>query len=59
MAVRRSPQLFSFAIDVVSTDPDGLDPEAVVGAEASLVFERHGEEIRTIHGMIAEVNDRS
>ncbi len=50
-------RLFSFAIEVVCTDPDGLNADDLVGADASLVFEQHGEEIRTIHGMIAEVDD--
>ena len=50
-------RLFSFAIEVVCTEPDGLQPDDVIGADASLVFEQHGEEIRILHGMIAEVDD--
>lgn len=50
-------QLFSFAIELVCLDPDEFNPDDAAGALASLVFEQDGEELRTIHGMIAEVDD--
>lgn len=50
-------QPFSFDIGVVSTSTDGLDPEEVQGALASLVIEIEGVEVRRVHGMIAEVED--
>ena len=50
-------QLFSFAIEMICTDPEGFDPDDAAGAQASLVIEVDGEEVRAIHGMIAEVDD--
>jgi type VI secretion system secreted protein VgrG len=51
-------RLFSFAIDVVCTDPNGLHEDDLVGAEASLVFDVDGVVARTVHGMIVEVEDQ-
>ncbi|MGK4008582.1 type VI secretion system tip protein TssI/VgrG [Sorangium sp. So ce1036] len=51
-------QLFSFDIDVVCSEGAELSIEQVLGAAASLVFEVQGAEERTVHGMIAEVEDR-
>ena len=51
-------QLFSYDIDVVCSDGAELSIEQVLGATASLVFEVQGAEERTVHGMIAEVEDR-
>ncbi len=50
-------QLFSFEIEILCTDSDGFEAEGAAGALASLVLELDGEEIRTIHGMIARVDD--
>jgi type VI secretion system secreted protein VgrG len=54
----RISQLFDLEILVVSKDPAALDLEEIIGAEASLVFERDGVELRRMFGMIASVNDR-
>ncbi|WP_437528390.1 type VI secretion system tip protein TssI/VgrG [Sorangium sp. So ce726] len=51
-------QLFSYDIDVVCSDGAELSIEQVLGATASLVFEVQGADERTVHGMIAEVEDR-
>ncbi|WP_441290346.1 type VI secretion system tip protein TssI/VgrG [Sorangium sp. KYC3313] len=51
-------QLFSYDIDVVCSDGAELSIEQVLGAAASLVFEVEGADERTVHGMIAEVEDR-
>jgi type VI secretion system secreted protein VgrG len=51
-------RLFSFDIDVVCDGGAELAVAEVLGATASLVFEIEGAEQRTIHGMIAELEDR-
>ncbi|WP_437608226.1 type VI secretion system tip protein TssI/VgrG [Sorangium sp. So ce834] len=51
-------QLFSFDIDVVCSDGAELSIEQVLGATASLVFEVEGADERTVHGLIAAVEDR-
>jgi type VI secretion system secreted protein VgrG len=45
-------QPFSYEIDLVVADPEGLDADGVLGAAASLVLERDGLDSRTVHGMI-------
>jgi type VI secretion system secreted protein VgrG len=50
-------RLFSFTVDLVCTDPEGLHEASMVGAEASLIFDVDGVHARTVHGMIAEVED--
>lgn len=50
-------ELFSFSIGVVFTGTEGLDLAAVEGATASIVFEAAGEEVRRVHGMIAQIDD--
>jgi type VI secretion system secreted protein VgrG len=56
-------RLFSFDIDVVCSDPLGLDTEDLIGATASLVFEDDANaagstaESHRVHGIIAEVED--
>jgi type VI secretion system secreted protein VgrG len=56
--------LFSFELDMTEVSEGGLEPvdlressDAMLGARATLVFERHGQELRVIHGMIAEVDE--
>jgi type VI secretion system secreted protein VgrG len=51
-------RLFDFELDVVSLDSHGADASALAGASVAIVFERGGLELRRIHGMIAEVDDR-
>jgi type VI secretion system secreted protein VgrG len=51
-------QLFGFEVHLVTTDPAGLDEEAVLASPAVLVFERGGNEVRRVGGMIASVQDR-
>jgi type VI secretion system secreted protein VgrG len=50
-------ELFSFDLEIVSRQPDEPTVEAMSGADATLVFERRGEVIRRVHGMIAEVGE--
>jgi len=50
-------QPFVFEVDFVVTDADGLDLDKVLGAAASLVFERDGAEVRSVHGMVTSVID--
>ncbi len=49
--------LFSFDLEIVSTDPGALDGNALAGSNVTIVFLRRGFEIRRVHGMIAEVDD--
>src|SRR5687768_7065656 len=51
-------RLFHFDLLVVSKDAAGLDGEELIGRSAALVFERDGEEVRRIFGMISLFNDR-
>lgn len=50
-------RIFSFDVGIVCTRPDALDPESMRGADATLVFEVGDEEVRRVHGMIAEIED--
>ena len=50
-------QPFSFDVDLVVTDTDGLDADKVLGASASLVFERDGVDTRAVHGMVTSFFD--
>ncbi len=50
-------QPFQFDVDFVVTDTGGLDQDKVLGAAASLVFERDGAEVRAVHGMVAAFFD--
>ncbi len=51
-------KLFDFTILAVLSDAHGLDSDALAGADATLVFERGGAEIRRLSGMIASVDDQ-
>lgn len=46
-----------FDLEVTALDAGGLDPDVVLGADATLVFERHGAQVRRVHGMIASMTD--
>ena len=50
-------RLFSFDVHVVCLDPEGPDPESMLGARVTLVVERDGSEVRRIHAAVAEVRD--
>lgn len=50
-------ELFSFEVQIVSLDPDGPAPTEMLGADVTLVFVLRGNEIRRIHGMIAQIDD--
>jgi type VI secretion system secreted protein VgrG len=50
-------QLSRLNAEVVCLDREGVDAEAMMGAEVTLVLLREGAEIRRIHGMIAELDD--
>jgi type VI secretion system secreted protein VgrG len=51
-------RLFSFELDVVCLDREGIDLDAVEGSVVTLVFEHQGTEVRRVHGMIAGIEDR-
>ncbi|EYF03823.1 type VI secretion system Vgr family protein [Chondromyces apiculatus] len=51
-------QLFSFEVLATAVGPEPLDASELVGAHATLVFERDGEEQRRVHGIIAAVRDQ-
>ncbi|WP_044235133.1 type VI secretion system Vgr family protein [Chondromyces apiculatus] len=48
---------FRFDLGIVCLNPDALTAADMEGAEATLVFESEGEELRRVHGMIAEIDD--
>ena len=50
-------QLFELHAQVASSDPAGLDVDALIGAPAVLVFERGGAETRRMGGLIAGIRD--
>ncbi len=50
-------QPFSYDVDIVVTDSDGIDADDVVGSLVDLIFERVGNEVRTVHGMVASFID--
>jgi type VI secretion system secreted protein VgrG len=50
-------QLYTFDLLVVCLDHTGVDLDTVAGAEATLVFERGGAEVRSVHGVIVEADD--
>jgi len=50
-------QPFRFDIEAVLLDTTPLNRADLLGADASLVFEREGLAVRTLHGMIAKVVD--
>lgn len=54
--VERISQLFQFDLEIVTSDSPP-ERQAMVGASASLVFEREGSEVRRIYGMISEVSE--
>jgi type VI secretion system secreted protein VgrG len=49
-------QMFSLDLEVASLNRHTVS-DAMAGADVSIVFLRDGEEVRRVHGMIAEVND--
>ena len=50
-------QPFSYDVDLVVTETEGLDAADVAGATVSLVFERDGLDARTVHGMVTSFVD--
>ena len=51
-------KLFRYELGVVTTTGAGLPLGDVIGAQVTLVFERGPTEVRRVHGMIAEVDER-
>ncbi|EYF05688.1 type VI secretion system Vgr family protein [Chondromyces apiculatus] len=51
-------RLFSFDVEIVCIEDTEIPVEQMLGASASLVFLIDGVEQRTLHGMIAAVEDR-
>jgi type VI secretion system secreted protein VgrG len=49
---------YEFEIEIVSFGDEPLDDRAVAGAEAELVFEADGLEVRRFAGIVAEIDDR-
>lgn len=50
-------RLFRFDLEVLHTDPHGLDAGAIAGGRVTVVFVHAGLEVRRLHGMVAEVED--
>lgn len=50
-------QLFELHVRVVSSAPNGLDVDAVIGAPATLILERGGVETRRLGGLVAGIRD--
>ncbi len=50
-------RLFEVHVMVACSDPAGLDIDAAIGAQATLVFERGGKETRRMGGIIAAIRD--
>jgi type VI secretion system secreted protein VgrG len=50
--------LFEFELDVVVVGDEGFDAAAVLGSDVTLLFVQDGEEVRTVHGMVAELDDK-
>lgn len=48
---------FDFWLDVISTDPDGVDDGLVCGARATITFKSGDEVVRRVHGVIAAMQD--
>ncbi|MEZ4296621.1 MAG: type VI secretion system tip protein TssI/VgrG [Polyangiaceae bacterium] len=53
----RISSLFRFDVDIVATAATAPSRDEMVGALATLVFERGDQELRRIHGMIARVDE--
>jgi type VI secretion system VgrG family protein len=51
-------RLFEYELTVVCTSAEGIDAEAVLEKAAALVFSRGSVELRTVCGMIAQVDDQ-
>jgi type VI secretion system secreted protein VgrG len=47
-----------FELHVLAVMNGSLNTAALIGTNATLVFEREGKEVRRLHGMIASANDR-
>jgi type VI secretion system secreted protein VgrG len=52
----RISRLFQLDVDIVA-DAHGPTRQTLAGATATLVFEREGQELRRLHGMIAQVRE--
>ncbi|MGZ3473692.1 MAG: type VI secretion system Vgr family protein [Polyangiales bacterium] len=50
-------QPYAFDVLVYCSDINGLDEAALLDKGIAIVFERGGEAVRTIHGMVAEIRD--
>ena len=50
-------QPYRFEVEVLFPDPGELIESEVLGADATIVFEKDGLELRSIHGMVAEIDD--
>ncbi len=50
-------QIFDLELTIASSDPDEPSVDAMAGADATIVFLREGDELRRMHGMIAEVTE--
>jgi type VI secretion system secreted protein VgrG len=51
-------ELFSFDVDVTVIGDGSYDPGALLGVSATIVFERDGYDVRTVHGLVVEVRSR-
>lgn len=51
-------ELFSFELELVIRGDTSFDPSPLVGERAALVFEREGDPVRTVRGVVCEVVER-
>jgi len=48
---------YEYDVLVYSSDVNGLDEAALLDTGIALVFEKNGEPVRVVHGMVAEIRD--
>ncbi len=51
-------QMFSFDVEIIVPNRDGMNVADIVGTDVCLVIERDGLEVRRIFGMVAGVRDK-
>jgi len=51
-------RLFSFHVDIVCSAETEISVDQAIGASVSIVFEEGREEVRRLHGTIAQIDDR-
>jgi type VI secretion system secreted protein VgrG len=54
----RISQLFAFDLDVAALERGAVESASMIGAPVSIVFEAGAVEVRRVHGIVSEVDDR-